>query len=360
MLLLSFSLCPMAALACNVPVFRYALERWTPEAYQVAVFHRGPLATNEQALVKTLEKISDDAAANFVIQQIDVSAPMPVPLQTVWKAQTNCSLPWLVVQYPPANEADQPVWTGPLTAEAARLLRESPARLGLVSRLVHGQSAVWLLLESGEREQDEAAAKLLNVESRRIEKSLQLPEPDPSDPRMRSDLPLRIAFSTMRVSRNDPAEQMLVNMLLRLDAEWGAVKEPMVFTVFGRGRALPPLTGKNLAGAALNSVAEFIAGACSCEVKSMNPGFDLLLAADWDALIEGRTVKDPQPPPLTGMLGLGSPTNRAVLATAPVSDLPGPTTNSRLVRNLGFVFGLAILGLAAATFLFVLARKPNR
>jgi hypothetical protein len=357
MLLVSFSLSATVASACNVPVFRYALERWTAEAYQVAVFHRGPLTTNEQALVKTLEKASDDAAANFVIQQVDVSAPVPAPLQALWKAQTNSSLPWVVVRYPAANEAEQPLWAGPLSGEAVRSLLDSPARGNLVSRLAHGDSAVWLLLESGNRDQDQAAAQLLYVASRELEKTLRLPEADPSDPQMRSELPLKIAFSTVRVSRGDAAEQMLVNMLLRMDADWGAVKEPLVFTVFGRGRALPPLAGKNLSASALTAVAEFIAGACSCEVKSMNPGFDLLLAADWDALIEGRVVKDSPPPPLTGMLGVASPTNRAVLAAAAVSDMPGAPPNGRLVRNLGFVFGLAVLGLAGATFLLFLARK---
>jgi len=28
--------------ACQVPVFRYALERWTPDPYEAFVIHRGP------------------------------------------------------------------------------------------------------------------------------------------------------------------------------------------------------------------------------------------------------------------------------------------------------------------------------
>ncbi len=30
----------MAATACNVPVFRYALERWEADHYEIVVFHR--------------------------------------------------------------------------------------------------------------------------------------------------------------------------------------------------------------------------------------------------------------------------------------------------------------------------------
>ena len=40
-----------AAHACNVPVFRFALERWRPDPYRLTVFHRGPLADAERALI---------------------------------------------------------------------------------------------------------------------------------------------------------------------------------------------------------------------------------------------------------------------------------------------------------------------
>ena len=47
-------LAPAAGRACNVPVFRYALERWAADAYELVVFHREPLTTNQQALVASL------------------------------------------------------------------------------------------------------------------------------------------------------------------------------------------------------------------------------------------------------------------------------------------------------------------
>jgi hypothetical protein len=48
---------------------------------------------------------------------------------------------------------------------------------------------------------------------------------------------------------------------------------------------LLPLVGKGITGKNLHDAAEFLAGACSCEIKDQNPGFDLLLAADWEALL---------------------------------------------------------------------------
>ena len=39
-------------LACSVPVFRYALERWPPDAYEVLILHDGPLAERDQELLE--------------------------------------------------------------------------------------------------------------------------------------------------------------------------------------------------------------------------------------------------------------------------------------------------------------------
>jgi len=53
--------------------------------------------------------------------------------------------------------------------------------------------------------------------------------------------------------------------------------------VFGRGRALTALSGFEVSANVLSQAAAFLCGACSCEVKEMNPGKDLLLAANWEA-----------------------------------------------------------------------------
>lgn len=59
--------------------------------------------------------------------------------------------------------------------------------------------------------------------------------------------------------------------------------EPMVFVVYGRGRALPPYIGKGITYDNLVEVTDFITSACSCTVKEQNPGVDLLMAYDWEA-----------------------------------------------------------------------------
>ena len=77
-------------------------------------------------------------------------------------------------------------------------------------------------------------------------------------------------------------------------------KEPMVFAVYGRGRAMPPYVGKGITQANLVDCIAFLAGACSCMVKDENPGVDLLMRWDWDATAERMAAEDEGS-------GLGSP-----------------------------------------------------
>ena len=42
--------------ACQVPVFRYALERWQPDHYQLVIVHDGNLTDEEQANLTYLEE----------------------------------------------------------------------------------------------------------------------------------------------------------------------------------------------------------------------------------------------------------------------------------------------------------------
>jgi hypothetical protein len=59
------------------------------------------------------------------------------------------------------------------------------------------------------------------------------------------------------------------------------VDKPMMFMVFGRGRALPPCIGKGVNRDNLLDCVDFVTGACSCTVKDQNPGMDLLFATNW-------------------------------------------------------------------------------
>lgn len=56
------------------------------------------------------------------------------------------------------------------------------------------------------------------------------------------------------------------------------------------------LSGKDICAEAIGSAGAFLTGACSCQVKEMNPGVNLLLAADWEALLDDAKCKEPKIP----------------------------------------------------------------
>jgi hypothetical protein len=147
-----------------------------------------------------------------------------------------------------------------------------------------GDSAVWVLLASGDAAKDAAAEQLLQAEVERLAKGLKLPEltaaPE-EQPAGKANRPLRLAFSVLRVGRTDPAEEMLVRMLINTEDDLPGRSDPMVFPLFGRGRAMPALVGAGITPENIKDAATFLAGPCSCEVKRDNPGVDLLLTADW-------------------------------------------------------------------------------
>jgi hypothetical protein len=203
-------------------------------------------------------------------------------------------------------------------------------RRQLVKRIGAGETAVWLLLESGDRRKDDEAARLLESRLKQLTTTLKLPElTDAPEDRVTPDgPPLRIAFSVIRLSRTDAAEQLLVSMLLHSEEDLMDSKEPMAFPVFGRGRALWALIGKGINDDTIEEAGAFLVGPCSCQVKRLNPGTDLLIAADWDGLLgDRRVVKDPVPPPLRGLDIFLQAGRRPTPATSPVParlDDPDP------------------------------------
>jgi hypothetical protein len=64
------------------------------------------------------------------------------------------------------------------------------------------------------------------------------------------------------------------------------VKGPILFPVFGRGRVLGSVFGKELNAGTIFEVAHFLCKECSCQLKELNPGMDLLIQADWPAIFE--------------------------------------------------------------------------
>ncbi len=292
------------ARACNIPVFRYALERWRndqPEdRYPLTVFHRGPLNDADSKLVQSLRKVGAGrhALAPCAVETVDLAGPVGDADQRLWQTQTNAQLPWLVVRSPASVEDRTPLWSRRLDENTVQRLTDSPARHEIARRIMNGAAIVWVYLETGDANIDDRIVGQVAADLHKLEKTLQLPDADPDDTvRLLSTLPLAVKLSVLRVRRNDAAEGFFVQSLLRSLKEAVAPTEPLLFPVFGRGRVLDGLIGKGVNADNLKDAGQFLCGACSCQVKRLNPGTDLLIAADWDAVLTDPDAIEPEPTP---------------------------------------------------------------
>jgi len=310
LLLAGLGVCAESVRACNVPVFRYALERWPPAPYEVIVFHRGALSPDAQQVVadlRTRGRVDEDGGA-LVLLVADLDSAPSAAVKALWDGSPGATVPWMIVRYPGYLGIAENVWAGPLTRENVAAVLDSPVRRQIARDLIQGESAVFVLLESGNREKDEAAALLLKTQLAQLEKELELPEAAPgqwNDPVYDEKGPpkMRLGFEMLRLSRTDPAEQFFVKMLIGPAPDLLKGGEPIIFPFFGRGRALCAIVGDQISADRIGEEAAFMVGPCSCIVKDQNPGIDMLMVVDWDAALEGQASAIPtvDPPPPTGL-----------------------------------------------------------
>ena len=312
--------------ACQVPVFRYALERWRPDPYEVFVIHDGNL-TIEQ--VKNLTYFEESLVGpngpmiNLRMETIDLSRENDSVER--WrkvhdKAKASVSM-HLFYPYKSLDAGSSPIWSGSFEKKHIDAIIDSPARRQIVERILAGDSSVWVLLQSGDKKEDDKLLNILNGYAKLAEKEISVPEgviqrsaldedehslsPEEQENLLDSSVPLKIAFSITRLSRDDPNEEILRSMLLNLeddllDANYS--NKAMLFPVFGKGRVLPPLVDAGINEENVMADCGYLCGPCSCQVKNQNPGMDLLVKADWLAILEGNSViVEKELPPLTGV-----------------------------------------------------------
>ena len=295
----------ISAAACNVPVFRYALERWPVEPYTAIIVANDPLTADEKRAMEQLTNTSEDrpGALNLMVRQwtskqlAKSSFAKTVPESKKKGARLHVILPF-------SARAKAPFWSGALSMATVKKVRDSPARQALLKKILAGDSGVFVLLESGDEKKNAEAAKAVDAHVAALAANARLPDgivnangevagggPASSDPtdRLESKIPFKVAFSSMRIAFSED-EDVLTALLLNLpDSRTVSREEPMVFTVYGRGRVIEPLIGLDeISSDLISRIASFLTGACSCQVKALNPGTDLLLDHDWDRSVFGE------------------------------------------------------------------------
>ena len=347
------------AIACSVPVFRYALEHWRPDPYVVFVFHSDDFTTNQQIIVDAMQPKDalGNPVANVRVKVVNIANDSDPITQQIWKDHQSEQMPWMVVRSPPKWGPAQTTWQGEFNAENAAMVMDSPARGQISTKLIAGDSVVWVLLECGRQEEDNVAFKVLTTELRRLESTIKLPEIEVGDLGDLSVAPdaLKVAFSAICISRDDAKERALVEMLLRVESdllEEPQVSQPMAFPVFGRGRVLYALVGKGIAPDVIEEASQFLTEGCQCTVKAQNPGVDLIMNVEWDKVVIPTESLGKDLPPLAGFSGFGRPdvaTFHAVGSEqhhAAASDMP----SAGIGKNVLLVLLCLVIGAVVATW----------
>jgi hypothetical protein len=256
------SLASPMVFACDVPVFRYALDRWPADVFRLEA---SAAILSAEPLAKEFRNLSSNGNLNL---------------------ETSLSTNGTKLFFPShVKNADAPEWQGQLTPDLYHTLTDSPVRREVVKHILDGDSAVWILVESGQPELDEPAAKLLQNRLKFLEAATGLPHLDPTDPdsQLGPGPELKVQFSLLRVKRTDPQEQEFLSLLAGPSGlKQFPANEPFFAAIFGRGRVLGAWGQDRLNEEFIVDTARFLLGSCSCEVKSLNPGWDLLLRVDWE------------------------------------------------------------------------------
>jgi hypothetical protein len=267
----------------------------------------------------------------------------------------------------------------PLKMEYVQLLTMSPVRHEIVQRLQAGDSAVWVLMKSGDAAKDAAAKTLLDGTLRQAEADLKLAgtpgaADDPNQantanlPPPSSHIAVKLHFSVLEVPGTGVEADLLRGMLRPIATNLIAAVGPVVFPVFGRARALAVFWGDTLTAENIKDACAFLCGSCSCIMKAAKPGVGLLVNTDWESALSGG-ASDPEPmPPMEVPVAKAAmaETNIPAVVVAPkpvaaapvlkkVEQVAPPTVLSKTIEVV-LAVGILVLILGTA---WILRRKDR-
>jgi hypothetical protein len=230
----------LIGLACTTKVSEWVLLNAEPNQYTLVYFHKNELDEKETAGIKALK--NDLLGANVKFTDV-VKNDVPQAYYGLYYENR------LFSRY------DNP--------EQLKGIADSPVRDLVASEIMKGKLCVMLYLRSGNKEKDEKGIATLR-------KSV-------------AASPFSAIIPVVELERSDLTEKHLVSMLLNVESDLKILKEPMLFGVFGRFKALEPLVGNGITEENISYMIEFLTADCSCLIKDDLPGTDILYKGKWEA-----------------------------------------------------------------------------
>ncbi len=147
-------------------------------------------------------------------------------------------------------------------------LTTSPLRKKMAGELMDGKLCVMVYLRSGDIQKDE---KGLQMVRNTIGAS-----------------PFRDIIGIYDISRSSGEEVHFVNLLLNVESDLADIREPMLFGIFGRFKALEPLVGGGITDENIRLMIDYLKAECSCLIKDDLPGTDMLYSGNWENPVPAR------------------------------------------------------------------------
>ena len=227
------------SLACTTKVSEWVLLNALPNEYILAYFHKDALT--ESVKLHNSEISRDIKSANIQFRNV-LKKDIDRPYYALYYDNR------LFSQYNEYRELDNIVI--------------SPLRQKIAGELMAGKLCVMLYLRTGIPEKDEAS---LQIVKRTVAASL-----------------FGETITVVELSRNSFEEKHFVSMLLNVESDLKDIREPMLFGIFARFKALEPLVAKGISEENINLMIDFLTADCSCLIKDDLPGTDILFAGSWE------------------------------------------------------------------------------
>jgi hypothetical protein len=232
-------LAALISLACTTRVSEWVLLNALPEQYSLIYFHNSPLT--EAIKKQNLAVEGSLKTANIQFKTVN---------------RQDIKSPYYGLYY------EDRLFSKYNNPDEFSNLTTSPLREKIAAELMQGKLCVMVYLKTDNAEKDESGLRTLK--------------------RALAASPFGKIITVFELSRNSKEEADFTSLLLNVEDDLMGIKEPMLFGVFGRFKALEPLLGKGITEENIGLMIDFLTAECSCLIKDDLPGTDILFTDKWN------------------------------------------------------------------------------
>ncbi len=229
----------LVSLACTTRVSEWVLLNSFPEKYTLISYYNTPSGEKVNRQNNALkEKFKH---ANLNVSSV-IKEDLKQPYYALWYKNK------LLEKY--TDYAD------------VNYLATSPLREKIAAELLEGKLCVLLYLKSGDEAKDYNRLQILQ---NAVKSS-----------------PFKNIITIVELDRNNREEAHFTSLLLNVEEDLKNIREPMLFGIFGKFKALEPLVAGGISEENINLMIDYLKAECSCLIKDDLPGTDILFSGNWE------------------------------------------------------------------------------